>query len=65
MKLPSETTSAQDLSIALARLEYLENKRLEHIKKVSDYQKTAIGRERHRLAQQRYREKKRTQLIVS
>ena len=54
---PSQTTNAHDLSIALARLEYLENKRLEHIRKVSEYQKTELGREKHREAQRKYREK--------
>tara|TARA_R110000824_G_scaffold81460_1_gene204813 strand:+ start:3157 stop:3345 length:189 start_codon:yes stop_codon:yes gene_type:complete len=54
---PSQTTNAHDLSIALARLEYLENKRLDHIRVVSEYQKTELGRIKHREAQRKYREK--------
>lgn len=62
---PSQTTNAHDLSIALARLEFLENKRLEHIRKVSEYQKTEIGRERHRIAQQKYRERQKSKVAQS
>ena len=54
---PLRELNAQDLSFALARLEYLENKRTEHIRRVCEYQKTENGRLRHRQAQQRYRDK--------
>jgi hypothetical protein len=56
-----EIMTAQDLSIKLARLEFLEMKRLEHIRKVGEYNRTAIGKQKHREAQKRYREKKKAE----